>query len=324
MPSTRRQPNNKPRTQAKKLSTSGKQPFLTEDAEVALHHFRSIVEQTPEDDLDPWTGDALIVRLNATRAVDALRPHEARLREALPLLRFDDILELPALCLALAFAADRVFVPASRKEIQARQLRVRPLRSQALRVLEVLAERGLVLADRVKAIRANSGPIDEARDAVAIPALFRDFADAVADRHPFTQEELRQLSDDGNWLLTQLIPAGAPAGKSARNPDAVLRDQLWTEVQRRYDEIYKAGVEIWGRRKVDTHIPALMSRATATPPRSATSGEAAPAASPPAATTPASPPPAITNPVTPPSSDTTPAAPPPAAMPPAAAQPAGR
>ncbi|WP_437913407.1 hypothetical protein WME73_43165 [Sorangium sp. So ce302] len=93
MPSTRRQPNQKPETQAKKPGTSVRQPFLTEDAEVAFHHFRSIVAQTPEDDLDPWTGDALIVRLNATRGVDALRPHEARLREALPLLRFDELLE---------------------------------------------------------------------------------------------------------------------------------------------------------------------------------------------------------------------------------------
>ncbi|WP_438039892.1 hypothetical protein [Sorangium sp. So ce128] len=80
MPSTRREPNQKPETQAKKPGTSVRQPFLTEDAEVAFHHFRSIVAQTPEDDLDPWTGDALIVVYKAgveiwgRRKVDAHIP----------------------------------------------------------------------------------------------------------------------------------------------------------------------------------------------------------------------------------------------------------
>jgi hypothetical protein len=49
-------------------------------------------------------------------------------------------------------------------------------------------------------------------------------------------------------------------GKAERNPDAVVRGQLWTELDRRHDELYKAGVILWGPRGVDDHIPALHAR----------------------------------------------------------------
>jgi hypothetical protein len=37
---------------------------------------------------------------------------------------------------------------------------------------------------------------------------------------------------------------------------------LWTELNRCDDERYKAGVEVWGRRKVDEHLPSLFARQT--------------------------------------------------------------
>jgi hypothetical protein len=242
-------------------------PFVTEDSHAAFLHFKPLVERVPEDKLDAWNGDAEIVRTNATRGVDAIRPHLDHLREALPLLNINELLELPALCFALGFAADRVFMRASTKEIQAAQKQIRPVRSQALRQLEIFAERGLLPQERVRNIRQNTGPVDEARDAVAIPALFHEFSAAVKNKHPFTAAELKQLAEKGDWLLKQLLPTGATADKGPRNPDAVLRDQLWTEVLRRYDGLYQAGVEIWGRRGVDAHIPPLMSRVATTSER---------------------------------------------------------
>lgn len=195
--------------------------------------------------------------------MDAVRPHLAQVRKALPLLDVNDFLELPSLALGLGLAVDRIFVPASPQEIRARQASLRPVRSQALRYLEVAAELGLVPGDRVKKIRANTGPVDEARDGVAIAALFIDSEAALAGKHPFSAGALEQLGDDGNWLISQLLPSGATAEKTERSPQAVVRDQLWTDVLRRYDELYQAGVAIWGRRKVDEHIPALHSRVSA-------------------------------------------------------------
>jgi hypothetical protein len=144
--------------------------------------------------------------------------------------------------------------------VRARQATLRPARSLGLRMLEILGEMELVPVDTVRKIRAGRGPVDEARDGVAIVALFHEHEKALSGKHPFDTAFLSRLAEDGNWLLGQLRPSGATPEKGEKKPEAVLRDKLWTELNRRYDELYKAGVEVWGRRLVDTHIPALQSR----------------------------------------------------------------
>jgi hypothetical protein len=116
----------------------------------------------------------------------------------------------------------------------------------------------------VQNIRTGKGPLDEARDGVALVATFNTYDKALAGKHPFTTEMLTQLAEDGNWLIKALLPTGAKPGKAGPNPDVLVRDQLWTEVLRRYDVLYQVGTVIWGRRKVDAHLPALQSRAGAT------------------------------------------------------------
>jgi hypothetical protein len=96
----------------------------------------------------------------------------------------------------------------------------------------------------------------------AIVALYREHKNAIAGKHPFDDAYLQKLADDGNWLVAQLMPAGAKPQKAGKSPDALVRDRLWTELNRRHDKLYKAGVVIWGRRKVDEHIPSLLARQT--------------------------------------------------------------
>lgn len=252
-----------------KTTTQTKRPFLSEDSHACFNHFSKLVADTPADRAERLNADPDIVRVNLGRGVDAVRPHLDQVAKELPLLDPNEFLELPSLSLALGFAVDRIFTPASPQEIRARQVTLRPVRSQTLRYLEVAAELGLVPADRVQNIRANTGPLDEARDGVAIAALFSEFADSLADKHPFTAEALERLAADGNWLIIQLQPSGATAEKTERSPDGVLRDQLWTDLLRRYDLLYQAGVAIWGRRKVDEHIPSLHSRASTTASKAA-------------------------------------------------------
>ena len=234
--------------------------FVSEDSEACFKHFSSLLASTPEGALERYAADPEIARVNLVRGLDAVRPHFAHLAKALPLLPLTELEELPSLALALGFAADRVFKPASPKEIRARQESLRPVRSQTLRYLEIVAERGLAPADRVKKIRADRGPVDEARDAVAIVALFNEFASQLANKHPFPPEVLTKLAEDGNWLLKQLLPTGATPEKGAPSEDTLTRDRLWTEVVRRYDLLYQAAVTVWGRRGVDDHLPALQSR----------------------------------------------------------------
>lgn len=239
-------------------------PFDTTDAEAAYQHFAPIVATIAEADVEVCKADVDIVRINARRAVHALTPHWGHVEKALPLLGIPALLEIPALALALSFGANKVVTPASPQEIRARQSKLRPARRLTLITLEVLAELGIISADRVKNIRANSGAVDEAQDAVAIVALYREYATELKGKHPFDDAYLQQLADDGNWLLGALVPKGAAPNKEGRSAEAWTRDRLWTELNRRYDELYKAGVEVWGRRNVDEHLPKLLSREVAT------------------------------------------------------------
>lgn len=239
------------------------QAFETTDPAAAFNHFAPLVANLPENELDVWNADADIVRVNARRAVDAFATHWAHIEQALPLLSVPKLKEIPSLALALAFAADRVFTPASPQEIRAHQLRLRPARRLALAQLDIFVEMGLVAADRVRAIRADRGPVDEANDAVAITALFRENAAAWQNKHPFHEAFLQQLTDDGQWLLGQLVPKGAHPEKTGPSDEVLVRNRLWTELNRRYDDLYKAGVEVWGRRQVDAHMPTLLSRVVA-------------------------------------------------------------
>lgn len=235
-------------------------PFITTDPAAAFKHFAGLVQSTPVSDLEPWNADAETVRVNVGRAVDAITPHLEIAADALPQLKVHELQELPSLALALTFAADSVYAPGSNNEIRERQARLRPARSQALRYLEIVAELGLVPDKRIREIRAGRGPIDDARDGVAIAAIFAEHADVLAGKHPFSDAFLKQIAEDGNWLLDNILPSGATPDKPVKSPQSLIRDQLWTEVVRRYDELYKAGVAVWGLRRVDDRIPAIQSR----------------------------------------------------------------
>lgn len=250
-------------------------PFLTDDVLAAVRHFTPLVATIPETELESWRGGADLIRINLQRGVDAIRAHMGRIQQTLPLISIPKLLELPVLGLALVHADSLVFVPASEGEIHERQQRLRPMRSQTLRQLELFAERNLVPADRVRNIRSGRGPLDEAKDAVAIQAMYEEYATVLAGKHPFTSEELTSLGRDGSWLLQQLQPDEARSAPAERQGGELLRNRLWTEISHRYDDLYTVGVALFGRRAVDDHIPPLLARAaaparTATPPSTPT------------------------------------------------------
>ena len=236
-------------------------PFTTTDREAAYQHFAPLVAAIPEADLDPWHYDAEIVRVNTTRSLAALEPHLAAQAPNLPSVDMNEIRELPALGLALAFADARVFTPASPMEIKAYQARQRPKRRLAITMLGILKEMKM-LADPAKldAIIPGRGPIDEAQDGVAAVAVFRDNAATVANKHPFDDEWLASLAGDSNWLLAQLKPTGAKLDKAGKSPEALVRDRLYAEIARRHGQAKKVAVEVWGWKLVDERFPALHAR----------------------------------------------------------------
>jgi len=248
------------------------------DRESAFNHFAPLVAGIPESDLELWHYDAEILRVNTQRTLDALEPFLQATAKKMGHINVAEIRELPRLGLALAFADARVFVAASAREIKTTQARQRPKRKLAIAQLVILNEMGLIKdPSKVEAILPGKGPVDEARDGVACVAVFRDNAAKVTGKHPFDDAWFAELAADSNWLLDQLKITGAKVDKQPKSPDALGRDQLFTEIVRRYGQGKKVAVERWGWKSVDEHYPSLFARVVAAP--AAAAAPAAPAAS---------------------------------------------
>lgn len=258
----------------KRPSEAARQIFTTQDANEAYRHFLPRVQaEVPAGEAEVCRISVDIVRANVDRGVGALAPHLARIRERLPLCPIDDVLELPSLSLALVAASGRVVAPASDREIEARFDKFRPMRELTLKQLEIFAELKLVPRPRVAAIRRGSGQVDNARDGIDIAGMFQEFADVLAGKHPFSPEYLAVMAEHANWLLIQLKPSGAHHKPSERAPEAIVRDQLWTVIQRRYDHAREAGVAVFGLKQLDAHVPPIGARTQA---GAAPAAEAAP------------------------------------------------
>jgi hypothetical protein len=228
----------------------------------------------------PFNGDGALVLTNALAGIEAITPHLDRATEVG--VSRAEIEEIPSIARALQFAALQVIDrAASSREITSRLQGLRPLRELALKTAELLAHPLVQLAptNRVAAIRAGSGPIDLAQDAVALQGLFQDLGASVAGKHPVTEAQLKQLGTEGEWLLSRLRRGNAPLKKSlGPSPEADIRDRIWSLLQLRHDQLWLLGSKVWGPRQVGEHIPLLLARqaaarvASPTPPAPAAKG----------------------------------------------------
>lgn len=254
---------------AAKPTTPNPQHYVTTDPAAAYKHFLPLVQALPEDTLRSCNLDVEIARHNIDRAITALEPHLAAVLEKLPAAPIAEILELRSLGLGLVFADDLILPQANRRAIKDRLALLRPLRDRALRQLEILAEVGLVPEARVRAIRKGTGPIDSARDAIAIPAVYEEYAAGLVNKHPISAESLVELREHGQWLLPQLKPKGAIEVPSERDPAALIRNRFWTLVGDRYDLAREAGVAAFGIKHLDEQMPPLGSRTHQSTPKQA-------------------------------------------------------
>jgi hypothetical protein len=254
-------------------------PFTTTNREAAFRHFAPRVAHIAEGALERWHHDAELLATNAARCEKALAPHLDALAKKMPHVDMNEIRELGALGLALAFADAHVVPTANEAQIQKVQVRQRPRRKLALMQLEILRDLGLLeKPEKVGALLDGRGAIDQANDGVNAVALFNENAARIEGKHPFTQEWLAQLKDDSNWLLQQLKRKGVKSDRPSdqkvveKDPAALVRDQIFTELVRRYGQAKKVAIEVWGWRQVDEFFPLLFERersATAPAPKGA-------------------------------------------------------
>jgi hypothetical protein len=250
-------------------------PFTTLDMAEAYRHFLPLAERLPAEEIPVRRGDVTLARSNIDRGVEAIRPHVERISRILPEIQVHTLLELPALALVLIHADGRVPHEASAGEIETAFSRVSGLRELTLKYLEVAAPLGFVPEGRVRAIRAGRGKLDNARDCVAIAGVFHEFAEALSGKHPFSDEQLKELATTGTWLVQAITPTGGARAPAVRAEAAVLRDRFWRLVDERHDALRTVGVALFGIRNVEDHVPPLLSRVVA-----ASSKPVAPAAPP--------------------------------------------
>jgi hypothetical protein len=196
-----------------KAGKKGREPAAAPDPAEALERFRAEAEALPGEPEPCNNVDLDAVRANVADALAALEPHLDTAAAALPKVSPAALRDLPALVQALELAILQANPPeASKGEILARLRKVRPGRALALRQLEILSDEqvGLIPAAKVQRIRQGTGPVDTAKDAVAIRALFQEYYLAVYNKHPLSQMFLDELAQDGEWLLAQMRPKNAP------------------------------------------------------------------------------------------------------------------
>lgn len=96
------------------------EPYTAESPAAAYERFLPAAEQLAAADVVACNADVEVVRAAVDRGVAAVRPHLAAVRARLPLCPVDEILELPALAVALTFAAERAGVAAHDADIRDR------------------------------------------------------------------------------------------------------------------------------------------------------------------------------------------------------------
>lgn len=236
--------------------------FADEAPAKAFAHFRPIAEKVPTAELAVFTGQPLLLRANILTALAAVEPHLEAAVSALREPRLELTFELPSLIMALEFGVGRVPVAKlSAGEIEKMLAEGAPWRELMLSFLEVAAHPliNLLPRERVAAVRAGTGKLDQAEDFVTIPGLFAEFAAALAGKNPFPPEKIELLSTLGGTLVKHVRPGNAVVEVARRSPESILRDQLAAMVVDRYDHLQVLATIALGKRKADELLPALRS-----------------------------------------------------------------
>lgn len=225
----------------------------------AYQHFLPEAMRLSETEVQVCRADLALCLHNVQLGVDSVLPFEARLHKELPALPFADLRSLPDLAAGLIYAANRMSGPASKLEVSDKLARLRRLREPMLVIAEGLAMRGLIPGERVTAIRAGKGAIDAARDGIALDALYREFAPQIAGKHPFTEEDCKEIASLGNYLVRAIIPEGGRQRPEVQSQATQERDRFYTLLAKRHTELRKAGFYLFGN-AVDDRVPLLSSR----------------------------------------------------------------
>lgn len=257
----------KPKTQPEKSPANARGEGGARSYQALYRHYQPIGAGLPPGDVQACRADPRLVLVNVKRGVAAVlgtKEQVKAVREHLPRIAVDELLELSDLARALLFAV-REALPraAGPREIEKALKEIGGPREDLLTQAELFARRGLLDKERVAQIRAGSGKYDMARDGMELAALFTQHAGELKGLHPFTREEIEKLRRTSEWLLENLTPAGARVEVKKRDKTAAedTRDRLWTLLLRRHPALRKVGYYFHGD-DFESVTPRLLSRAS--------------------------------------------------------------
>lgn len=205
--------------------------------------------------------DSDLAIVNIETAMHVVTEHAQDIPAHFPKVDFTTLQSSLEFALAYKYASLRIEqdVPAE-SQIAEKLAEARDLRAKLLSSAKSLAENGLIPEGEVAVIIAGKGVRDRAEDCVALAALFRNHAAAIAGKHPITTAMVDQAANVGSWLLANLRPTDAPKAPST-GPSATvdIRNRFVTLLVNAHHQL-QAIAHYFHPTDWEERVPALSSR----------------------------------------------------------------
>jgi hypothetical protein len=229
------------------------------DFKAEFERFLMEAAKLPESARQVCRANTDVVRNNLRIGVESIFQPEVveKILRELPSADLEPMKELQLLGETLAHAARQVAPPPKSDAIGVAVARGRELRNSFVNQLEVLVDVGLIKDEELAPLRGGKGHIDLANDLIDSVALFKRHEKELVGKLAITPKMIEEGREVGTFLTSRVSPASAvKAPPSTRNPAAEARDQLWSLLVHRHQELRRIAAWVW-LDEADKHVPPL-------------------------------------------------------------------
>lgn len=238
----------------------------TQEAEAAYKEMLPLAMSLEPTQLEPYQGSIEIARRNLIRGSEAIQKLEEKLKEEVKPERLEAARQTTKLCLAAEFAVlciENMERRTGAVGVLPLLVAARLIRRRLLKNAEGAAEYTLVPKERVENIKKGKGPLDTARDCIALAALYRECKESLSGKTPVSGEDIDRCSQLGTQLLGLLKPEKAIEIEEAPEEIAAayqVRDRFWTLLVQQRELLWKLAGLVVGPREVNEVVPPLLSQ----------------------------------------------------------------